>query len=240
VNANNAKSNVVVLASDGKKFLDLVQDTAKKSVKGFNAIIEMFQRGEIDWANSEQVGAISRAFRIGHIAGTLGVDLTTAALISDKSKYRADADNPDERRTQDEDRAYNAGKSRFDHYAKLSGMPPRAGGTRKPRQTVNDIKALAVKEALEKAGAAPTDPKAKAAAAKVAKSEALVTVLTSPPSSEADVVTFALKIADLIAAFDKRIGKTHAGPWKSVLADVARTLRATAKAPVEVAEPAIA
>lgn len=226
----------VVLASD-PAFMGALFQVAKTTAKAHLAMVAFLHDAEIAWSDEEAVKAVSRMFRIGRMAGTLGLSEDQTVLVHDKAPYAPDASNPDARRSKREQDAYNAAKVAFSYLARQAGMPKRDGsGARATRKTANDLKAEGVKAALEATGKAPAVATKEAKAQ--AKVEAMVTRLTSPPSNADDVAAFALQIASLIADFSKKSAKVHIGPWRTLLDDVARRLIAQTKAPVEVASPA--
>lgn len=167
-------------------FLVNVYDNAKKLGEATTAVISLLRSGKIKWSNDKLVGMVADAFKLGRLAGTLGVTREAAKLIVDKKPW-SDGKAGDDVRTEAEHKAWRAAVSAWSYVALQAGMPSaQTGKVRAPQM----------------AGARDTSSKdaGKSADASEDLGDIPVPMVTRPQ----DVAVFALRMADTIRKFENR------------------------------------
>lgn len=193
-------------------FLANVYETAQGKGLHSRKCIDLLRKGKLDWDNEDVIKPVALEFRLGHIAGYLGLpSREDAAEI---------AELPATERTAEQQRAYRASVSAWSNARLVAGAPnknsgeerpPRAGGATQDAGNDNVpatiMKALASPQAL--------DPVMERLFPKVAAPE--------------DVANFAAWLCDTIIAFEKRNLHVKMGEYRTLFHEFVSGARALNK-----------
>lgn len=181
-------------------------NVAKTSGEATRVVVDMLRGARINWSKDESVAIFADSFKLGRLAGYLGlVDRAAAQAIADLKPFK-DGDASDSRRTLAQHKAWRAAISAWSHCALLAGQPnKRTGKTRASKANV----------------AKPTDTATTVKDVDGSISPAMLAV--SRAKTVDDVLMFALRVADVFTKYESHNASIKMG-------DVGTAMRAYVEA----------
>lgn len=177
------------VTSEDTEFFAEVFSAARSHAEASVACVELLRSGKIDWDDKKLVSLIKTEFQLGRLAGYLQLPSRAAAAAVLKL--------PRQKRSEVQQRAHRAAISAWSEMAGSAGAPNvRSGEPRTPRAPVkNNTSAKILMEPQTKANILHLVPQVK---------------------DTADVDAFALRLIDIIRAFETRNAKIKFAPYRAV------------------------
>lgn len=181
----------------------------------------LLREGKLNWKDDAAIKPVAFEFRLGHIAGYLGLDSREKALAVAKVPAKA--------RTGSQQLAYRAAVSAWSHVKLMAGVPnARTGETRTPRAVA--ARGTTTNGSVVRGAAAPISS--------LTSPQALLPIVSKVfprVVAREDVATFALWVVDTIEAFEKRNANVKMGDYRSIFNDFIGSVKAAQKEAAKIA-----
>lgn len=194
-------------------YLVQVYDAAHKQGEATTAVVALL-KGAFKWSNEELVKAVGEAFKLGRIAGTLGVTREDAQTILGNRPPKQGREQDDKTRTPVQDRAVRTATSAWSYACLQAGMPSKQTGKTRAPQMAGSKDAPGTTSDENNETTVPVT---------------LDKVSIPRVRNTSDVAMFALSMADAILKFENRNADVKFDAYRQVFTSFVESVRSLVK-----------